>query len=53
MPFLSKFGPKIKLSLQAEIWYPDHFEYAEFNGDVHFVLFPPEVPFLGKFCPKI
>ena len=27
-------------------------EYAEFNGDVHFFCFRPEVPFLGKVRPN-
>ena len=30
----------------------DQFEYAEFNGDVHFFCFRTEIPFLGKFAPK-
>ena len=29
----------------------DYFEYAEFNGDVHFFCFQPKVLFLGKFDP--
>ena len=44
---------KTKLLVQPEIQYPDQFEYPEFNGDVHFFCFLPEIPFLGKFCPKI
>ena len=30
----------------------DYFEYAEFNGDVHFLRFLLEIPFLGKLGPK-
>ena len=32
--------------------YPDQFKHAEFNGDVHFFCFRPEMPFLGKLGPK-
>ena len=27
-------------------------EYAEFNGDVHFFCFEPEISFWEKFDPK-
>ena len=30
----------------------DYFEYAEFNGGVHFLCFKRETPFSGKFAPK-
>ena len=43
---------KRKLSVEAKIWYPELFEYAEFNGGVHFLCFRPEIPFLAKFDPK-
>ena len=28
------------------------FEYAEFSDYVNFLRFRPQIPFLGKFCPK-
>ena len=28
------------------------FEHTEFSGYVHFFRFRPQIPFLGKFCPK-
>ena len=37
--FLSKFGPKFKTEVQ--------FEYIEFNGDVHFLCFRPEITLCG------
>ena len=43
---MSKFDPKI------QNWYLGQFEYAEFNGDVHFFCFGPEILFLGKFDPN-
>ena len=43
---------KSKLFVKAEIWYPNQFEHAEFNGDVHFFCFLSEIPFLSKFGPK-
>ena len=44
--FLDKFGPKkSKLSVEATVWYLYRFEYAEFNGDVHFFRFRPETLF--------
>ena len=49
-PFLYKSGQK-KLQVYAEIWYQNWFEYAEFNDDVHFFSFWPEILF-GKFGPK-
>ena len=36
----------------SEIWCLDLFEYAEFNGGVHFFCFSPKTPVLGKFDPK-
>ena len=32
--------------------YQDEFEYAEFNGAVHFFCFRLEIPFSGKCDPK-
>ena len=32
---------KSKLSVWAEIWYLEEFEYAEFSDDVHFFCFWP------------
>ena len=44
--------PKFKI-LYNEFWYLDLFKYAEFNGNVHFFWFRPEILFLGgKFGPK-
>ena len=36
---------KSKLSVSAEIWQLDQFEYAEFDGDVHFLVFDQKFPF--------
>ena len=33
--------------------YPILSEYTGFDGDNHLLWFTSEVPFLGKFCPKI
>ena len=44
---------KWQLSAQAEIWYLDYFEYAEFNGLVFFFCFRSEIHLLGKFDAKI
>ena len=33
-------------------WYPDYFEHAEFNGDVHVSCFGLKIPFWSKFSPK-
>ena len=30
----------------------DLFEYVEFNDEVHFFCFWPEIPFSGKYGPK-
>ena len=46
------WSKKIKLTVQAEIWYLDKFEYAEFNDGVQFFCFSSEIPFLDKFGPK-
>ena len=43
---------KMQLSVQAEIWYLDYFEYAEFNDDVFFFCFTSEIHLLGKFDAK-
>ena len=43
---------KSTLSVEAEIWCPHQFKYAEFNIDVHFFRFQLEISFLGKFGPK-
>ena len=53
--FLGKSGrkkKKSKLSVYAEIWYLEWFEYVEFIGDVHFNRFRLQIPFLDKFGPK-
>ena len=31
------------------MWLLYQFEYAEFDGYVHFFCFGPKIPFLGKF----
>ena len=41
-----------KLSLWAEIRHLNRFEYADFNGNVRFFHFSPELSFLGKFGQK-
>ena len=41
-----------KLSLWAEIRHLNKFEYADFNGNVRFFHFSPELSFLGKFGQK-
>ena len=46
------WSKKSKLSVEAEIWYLDLFEYAEFNDAVHAFCFWVERPFFGKFGPK-
>ena len=43
---------KLKLSVQGETRYLKWFKYAEFNGDVHFFRFWPEIPCLGQCGPK-
>ena len=42
-----------KLSVYADVGHLDWFKYVEFNGDIHLFRFWPEIPFLGKFGPKI
>ena len=51
-PFGQIYSKKSELSLYAETWYLDYFEYAELNDDVHFFYFPLEILFLAKFDPK-
>ena len=46
------WSKNLKLSIQTEIGYVDWFEFAEFNGCVHFYWFRLEIPFSGKFGPK-
>ena len=51
--FWEKFdNTKSNLSVSAEVWHQDQFEYAEFNGGVHFFSCTKETGFLGKFVPK-
>ena len=52
MPFLGEFVTKFKTNCLSEICYLYWFEYVEFNGNVHFFCFQPEIPFLGKLGPK-
>ena len=49
---VSKLLRENQLCGLTEIWYVDWFEYAEFNGCVHFFWFRLKVPFLGKFAPE-
>ena len=46
---------KSKWSVYAEIWYLDQLKYEEFNGDVHFFCFWPEIPFFANLSqnPKL
>ena len=43
---------KKELSVQAEIWYLDYFEYAEFNAVVFFFCFRSEKLILSKIDTK-
>ena len=43
---------RLKLSVKTEVWYIHWFDYAEFNGGVHFSWFTMEIPFWGKFVPE-
>ena len=40
------------MSLSEQIWYPEQFEYAKLNSDVHFFCFRPELLFLDKYGQK-
>ena len=51
-PFWANLVRKIRIVGLAEIWYLHWFEYAEFNGGIHFSCFRWEAPFLGKFGSK-
>ena len=50
----SFFLLKTRDTLLGKIWSLDldQFEYDEFDGNNHFFSFRPEIPFLGKFCPR-
>ena len=51
--FFGQFwSKKSKLSVLGETRYLYQLEYAEFNDDVHFFRFRPEILFLGKFVQK-
>ena len=39
----------LMLFFQDKIWFQDSFEYAELDGDVDFLCFTSELPFLDKF----
>ena len=41
-----------KLLVQADIWFLDYFEYAEFDVILHVFCFRLEITALGKFCPS-
>ena len=47
-PFDQTWSKKLKLSVEAEIWY---LKYEEFNGDVNFFLFSTGF-FLGEILSK-
>ena len=51
-PFQANSVQKKELSVQAEIWYLDYFEQAEFNAVVFFFCFRSEKLILGKFDTK-
>ena len=42
----------LEVPQHLEICHLDYFEYAKFNGGVHFFYFRPEILFSGKFGPK-
>ena len=43
-----------KLFVETDIWDLDYFEYVKFDGDFSFFFFfRLQIPFLGKFSPKI
>ena len=52
-PFGQIWSQNSKFSAYAETWYLDYFEYAQFNGDLNFFHFAPEILILGKLSPKI
>ena len=52
LPFLSKFGPKIKIVSLRRNLVGRLIRICKFNGDAQFFRFRPEIPFLGKFGPK-
>ena len=43
----------LKLSVYVDVGHLGWFKYVEFNSDIHLFHFWPEIPFLGKFGPKI
>ena len=51
-PFWQICFKKSKLSVWAEIWYQDWFEYADFNGGVQIFSFRWETPSFGKLGSK-
>ena len=46
------WSKKLKLSVKAEIWYQDWFEYAEVNGGAHLFCFRPKNPFWAYLVQK-
>ena len=47
---------KSKLSVWAEIWYQDQFEFVKFNDDIHFLepRWQPKGSYkIGSVCPSI
>ena len=51
--FWANLVQKTKIVSQHEIWHLHVSEYAEFDGDVQLSCFGLEIPFFGKFGPKI
>ena len=47
------WSKKSKLSVEAEIWYLDLFEYAEFSGSVHCFYFSIRNALFGQMWSKI
>ena len=50
-PFWQIWPKKRKLSVWAENWYTDWFEYDGFDDDVHYSCFQAEVSFFLEYCP--
>ena len=52
LPFLSKFGPKIRIVSLRRNLVGRLIRICKFSGDAQFFRFRPEIPFFGKFGPK-
>ena len=51
--FWKIWSKKSKLSVEGKTWYLNYFEYAEFNGHVHFFVFGRKYPFWANLVQKI